>query len=87
MTSTSSSTCCSAIAVRQRTRSLPPSFTGIKTEIIADSLARRGKSVVFVMHLPLSPHFRPGTRKLVWALENEVGVRQARATGDLRIDG
>jgi len=46
-----------------------------------------GKGVVFVMHLPLSPHFRPGTRKLVWALENEVGVRQARATGDLRIDG
>ena len=46
-----------------------------------------GKSVVFVMHFPLSPHFRPGTRTLVWELENEVGVRQARASAELRIDG
>ncbi|HEX6699651.1 MAG TPA: DUF4232 domain-containing protein [Gaiellaceae bacterium] len=45
-----------------------------------------GKTVAFVMHLALSPHFRPGTRTLVWRLVNEAGVTQAQASARLTVE-
>jgi hypothetical protein len=45
-----------------------------------------GKAVVFVMHLRLSPHLRPGVRTLAWRLVNEAGVTQAQASARLTVE-
>jgi hypothetical protein len=45
-----------------------------------------GKTVAFVMHLRLSPYFRPGTRTLGWRLMNEGGITQTQAKALLTVE-